>query len=209
VDYEARFSYFYVCFREFVGPIKSSPGREQEICSNISILGSRALFSGRGKDVVPQKTKVCWRDTESITQRSIKSTVSEHKRVIYMAMWVHSSVVRAADCRSAGPWFKSGCALLLASNCGTWSIHRHQRALPSHPGPATKSLTHLRPKRARSLTHLRPKQASPFLDTPPFAPGPARFRHQVFNTPPAQTGRPLPRHASLRTRAGPFPPPGL
>ena len=25
---------------------------------------------------------------------------------------VHSSVVRAADCRSAGPWFKSGCALL-------------------------------------------------------------------------------------------------
>ena len=24
---------------------------------------------------------------------------------------VHSSVVRAADCRSAGPWFKSGCAL--------------------------------------------------------------------------------------------------
>ena len=27
------------------------------------------------------------------------------------AKWVHSSVVRAADCRSAGPWFKSGCAL--------------------------------------------------------------------------------------------------
>ena len=26
-------------------------------------------------------------------------------------MRVHSSVVRAADCRSAGPWFKSGCAL--------------------------------------------------------------------------------------------------
>ena len=26
--------------------------------------------------------------------------------------WVHSSVVRAADCRSAGPWFKSGCALV-------------------------------------------------------------------------------------------------
>ena len=30
------------------------------------------------------------------------------------SIWVHSSVVRAADCRSAGPWFKSGCALLLA-----------------------------------------------------------------------------------------------
>ena len=29
------------------------------------------------------------------------------------SIWVHSSVVRAADCRSAGPWFKSGCALLL------------------------------------------------------------------------------------------------
>ena len=28
-------------------------------------------------------------------------------------MRVHSSVVRAADCRSAGPWFKSGCALFL------------------------------------------------------------------------------------------------
>ena len=26
-------------------------------------------------------------------------------------VWVHSSVVRAADCRSAGPWLKSGCAL--------------------------------------------------------------------------------------------------
>ena len=26
-------------------------------------------------------------------------------------MWVHSSVARAADRRSAGPWFKSGCAL--------------------------------------------------------------------------------------------------
>ena len=30
-------------------------------------------------------------------------------------IWVHSSVVRAADCRSAGPWFKSGCALLRQS----------------------------------------------------------------------------------------------
>ena len=28
-------------------------------------------------------------------------------------IWVHSSVARAADCRSAGPWFKSGCALFL------------------------------------------------------------------------------------------------
>ena len=29
------------------------------------------------------------------------------------SMRVHSSVVRAADCRSAGPWFKSGCALII------------------------------------------------------------------------------------------------
>ena len=45
--------------------------------------------------------------------------IPEHERMIEMAMWVHSSVVRAADCRSAGPWFKSGCALLLVSSCVT------------------------------------------------------------------------------------------
>ena len=33
--------------------------------------------------------------------------------VLFIIIWVHSSVVRAADCRSAGPWFKSGCALLI------------------------------------------------------------------------------------------------
>jgi hypothetical protein len=43
-------------------------------------------------------------------------------------IWVHSSVVRAADCRSAGPWFKSGCALdtapsLLAMlKCGNFKL---------------------------------------------------------------------------------------
>ena len=39
----------------------------------------------------------------------------------YHATWVHSSVVRAADCRSAGPWLKSGCALaqqVVAQRCG-------------------------------------------------------------------------------------------
>ena len=30
---------------------------------------------------------------------------------ITRSAWVYCSVVRAADCRSAGPWFKSGCAL--------------------------------------------------------------------------------------------------
>ena len=33
-------------------------------------------------------------------------------------VWVHSSVVRAADCRSAGPWFKSGCSLLCGGKLG-------------------------------------------------------------------------------------------
>ena len=33
-------------------------------------------------------------------------------RTQWMRRWVNSSVVRAADCRSAGPWLKSGCALL-------------------------------------------------------------------------------------------------
>ena len=32
-------------------------------------------------------------------------------QILRQAQRVHSSVVRAADCRSAGPWFKSGCAL--------------------------------------------------------------------------------------------------
>ena len=36
------------------------------------------------------------------------------KAIWQVSIWVHSSVVRAADCRSAGPWFKSGCALFCA-----------------------------------------------------------------------------------------------
>ena len=35
-----------------------------------------------------------------------------NKSTWYVFTWVHSSVARAADCRSAGPWFKSGCALM-------------------------------------------------------------------------------------------------
>ena len=37
-------------------------------------------------------------------------TVQRHCMLTFK--WVHSSVVRAADCRSAGPWIKSGCALV-------------------------------------------------------------------------------------------------
>ena len=32
---------------------------------------------------------------------------------------VHSSVARAADCRSAGPWLKSGCALFVSNQSTT------------------------------------------------------------------------------------------
>ena len=34
-------------------------------------------------------------------------------------MWVHSSVARAADRRSAGPWLKSGCALIRSDRIAT------------------------------------------------------------------------------------------
>ena len=68
--------------------------------------------------------------------------------------WVHSSVVRAADCRSAGPWFKSGCALLsvLLLSC---SSHKHfcepsctgAREEESNPcmSPCPVSGSHVRP----------------------------------------------------------------
>merc|ERR1712242_341011 len=36
---------------------------------------------------------------------------AEQPRCTHAITWVHSSVVRAADCRSAGPWFESGCAI--------------------------------------------------------------------------------------------------
>ena len=49
--------------------------------------------------------------------------------------WAHSSMARAADRRSAGPWFKSGCALF-----NLWHIAlvlrgwRGQRASPPKVG---------------------------------------------------------------------------
>ena len=39
--------------------------------------------------------------------------------------WVHSPVAGAADCRSAGPWFKSGCALA----CGVAPRPRTSQAI--------------------------------------------------------------------------------
>ena len=53
-----------------------------------------------------------------------------HNCAVSRKPWVHSSVVRAAGCRSAGPWLKSGCALIcyelgtstaVTKACNTWS----------------------------------------------------------------------------------------
>ena len=50
---------------------------------------------------------------------------------------VHSSVVRAAGCRSAGPWFESGCALTITPAQCAARAHHHpptdHRAVPIHP----------------------------------------------------------------------------
>ena len=49
--------------------------------------------------------------------------------------WVHSSVVGAADCRSAGPWFKSGCAFIVTRKFRTQSTIFYERksSKPRHP----------------------------------------------------------------------------
>ena len=55
-------------------------------------------------------------------------------RGVVVSSWVHSSVVRAADCRSACPWFKSGCALfpLPVCFCNVVLVSKH---------PATRNRT--------------------------------------------------------------------
>ena len=55
---------------------------------------------------------------------------------------VHSSVVRAADCRSAGPWFKSGCALDTEYTAG---------------GKGCKSQTHAKGKRNHDYANRNEK----------------------------------------------------
>ena len=55
-----------------------------------------------------------------------------------MGIWVHSSVVRAADCRSAGPWFKSGCALLrISTSCNRCTAVRSLEHVASALGVAS------------------------------------------------------------------------
>ena len=43
---------------------------------------------------------------------------------------VHSSVVRAADCRSAGPWLKYGCALLRKEPTYVWPVQAWSQSGP-------------------------------------------------------------------------------
>ena len=64
----------------------------------------------REKFVVVLPALHCW-------QGSLSLLIRERPAIT----WVHSSVVRAADCRSAGPWFKSGCALIFHL-CLLWKI---------------------------------------------------------------------------------------
>ena len=48
-------------------------------------------------------------------------------RRLVIRRWVNSSVVRAADCRSAGPWLKSGLALY--ATCAGGHALRRRRIL--------------------------------------------------------------------------------
>ena len=59
-----------------------------------------------------------------------------HKQMKW-STWVHSSMVRAADCRSAGSWFKSGCALLVL--CCEWFGSQS----PKHDTNASYTRRHL------------------------------------------------------------------
>ena len=65
---------------------------------------------------------------------------SAHLNII-KSSWVHSSVARAADRRSAGPWFESGCALhVFTSHLRTGQVPsmvsptRHRAAPGIEPG---------------------------------------------------------------------------
>ena len=62
-----------------------------------------------------------------------------------IATRVHSSVARAADCRSAGPWFKSGCALCLLH--ATTSLYPYSTLVPrtSSPSHSKSSCAYTRP----------------------------------------------------------------
>ena len=68
-------------------------------------------------------------------------------------IWVHSSVVRAADCRSAGPWFKSGCALLPThDHHHNHRHHRSSRHRNHHHRQHPPSIIHSRRRPSSSIT---------------------------------------------------------
>ena len=75
---------------------------------------------------------------------------AEEPRCTNAITWVHSSVVRAADCRSAGPWFESGCAL--HRECHHWVSQREW----STPKPESCApMQHTRSTNSRRLGEWR------------------------------------------------------
>ena len=71
----------------------------------IGLAGRRLSHSAKVSDA--DNVQVQWSQLELALSCPSCTLVPWH----HIQTWVHSSVVRAADCRSAGPWFKSGCAL--------------------------------------------------------------------------------------------------
>ena len=68
----------------------------------------------RAEDLVGERPRTRAR-THTHAKTQTRTPALGHRRMApgeSHRQWVHSSVVRAADCRSAGPWFKSGRALL-------------------------------------------------------------------------------------------------
>ena len=77
------------------------------VWGSTSIPTGPVVWDPREPGLVAQKRLVMW-----IAQEPQDSNFALN--MITMLLWVHSSVARAADCRSAGPWLKSGCALHLS-----------------------------------------------------------------------------------------------
>ena len=119
---------------------------QKETIHMINQLRTEAC-SGQMEDLAHVVTTDCLSD--ALTKNSIKPDTLMASRARLdlrlpnmcrrdAAMWVHSSVVRAADCRSAGPWFKSGCALFVhwhARRC-----MRREEILEAGLEPAISSL---------------------------------------------------------------------
>jgi hypothetical protein len=127
-------------------------------------------------------------------------------------VWVQSSVARAADCRSAGPCFKSGCALLPAHyrnhNYRRHRSFRHRHHLHRQHPP---SIINPCRRPSSSILLLQLHLRIPGRESAP----PLRSAHIPFSFKPlrrARGGLPLrfhslPRHrrrARARSRLGPL-----